>query len=105
MSATKLSAESFIGLIGHSKLLDPEHLRKLLKGMADSGVDCDDPRTIANELVSRNVITKWQAEKLLAGKHKGFFLGKYRLLSLLGTGGMSSVYLAEHVLMRRRVAV
>ncbi len=42
---------------------------------------------------------------MLQGKHKGFFIGKYRLLSHLGKGGMSSVYLAEHVLMRRRVAI
>ena len=50
-------------------------------------------------------MTRWQAEKLLQGKHRGYFLGKYKLLSLLGKGGMSSVYLAEHLLMRRRCAL
>ena len=54
---------------------------------------------------SAAALTRWQAEKLLNGKHRGFFLGKYRLLSLLGKGGMSSVYLAEHVVMRRRCAI
>src|SRR2546426_590293 len=51
------------------------------------------------------LIDKDQLRKLLQGKHKGFFLGKYKLLDLLGKGGMSSVYLAEHVLMRRRCAI
>ena len=44
-------------------------------------------------------------QQLLEGRHRGFFLGKYKLLDHLGTGGMSSVYLAEHVLMQRRVAI
>ena len=48
---------------------------------------------------------RWQADKLLAGKHKGFRLGKYKLLGQIGKGGMSSVYLAEHELMKRRVAI
>src|SRR5262245_45377161 len=73
--------------------------------MKDQGAAMDDARRIADELVARNLLTRWQADKLLQGKHRGFFLGKYRLLSHLGSGGMSSVYLAEHVLMRRRVAV
>src|SRR5262245_19394591 len=73
--------------------------------MKDQGAAMDDARRIADELVARNLLTRWQADKLLQGRHKGFFLGKYRLLSHLGSGGMSAVYLAEHVLMRRRVAI
>ena len=42
------------------------------------------------------LITQWHIDKLLAGKYKGFFLGKYKLLGHLGSGGMSSVYLAQH---------
>jgi CheY-like chemotaxis protein len=35
----------------------------------------------------------------------GFFLGRYKLLSELGSGSMGVVYLAEHVRMRRRAAL
>src|SRR5205823_1481914 len=57
------------------------------------------------ELVKVGLLTRWQADKLLAGKHKGFFIRHYKLLSHLGTGGMSSVYLAEHKWMQRKVAI
>ena len=60
---------------------------------------------LAELLIQANLITRWQADKLLAGKHKGFRLGKYKLLGQIGKGGMSSVYLAEHELMKRRVAI
>ncbi len=56
-------------------------------------------------LIEKEAITRWQADKLLAGKSKGFFLGKYKLLRHLGSGGMSSVYVAEHVLMHQLRAV
>ena len=56
-------------------------------------------------MVDANLLTTWQSEKLLAGKHRGFILGKYKLLRMLGKGGMSSVYLAEHILMRARRAI
>ncbi len=63
------------------------------------------PSRVAEHLVNAGLLTHWQCDKLLEGRHKGFFLGKYKLLAHLGTGGMSSVYLAEHVLMQRRVAI
>jgi serine/threonine protein kinase len=56
-------------------------------------------------MIEKEVITEWHANKLSDGKHKGFFLGKYKLLGHIGSGGMSSVYLAEHVHMHRRVAI
>ncbi len=51
--------------------------------------------------VASGRLTNWQAAKLQDGRHKGFFLGSYRLMSRLGAGGMSTVYLAEHVHMRQ----
>ena len=65
----------------------------------------EDAEPLAQHLVTSQLITRWQADNLLRGKYKGYFLGKFKLLGLLGSGGMSSVYLAEHTLMRRKQAV
>lgn len=103
--STKLTGEQLMGLIKQSGLIETEQLKKSWKEFQERGVNVQDAKALSDEFIARNVLTKWQVDKLLAGKHKGFFLGKYRLLSHLGSGGMSSVYLAEHVLMRRRVAI
>lgn len=103
--ALKLTVESFLQVVRQSGLIDKDQLQKLLQTYGQRGIDLTKSQAIADALVSDELVTKWQVEKLLAGKHKGFFLGKYKLLGLLGKGGMSSVYLAEHVLMRRRCAI
>ncbi len=56
-------------------------------------------------LVSEGHLTQWQHEQLRKGRHRGFFLDKYRILRHLGSGGMGRVYLAEHVRMHRLVAL
>jgi serine/threonine protein kinase len=60
---------------------------------------------IVESFIEQGLLTRWQCDKLLEKKYKGFFLGKYKLLSHIGTGGMSSVYLAEHTLMLRPRAI
>lgn len=60
---------------------------------------------VCEVLVENGYLTSWQANKLRQGKHRGFFLGKYKLLGHIGTGGMSSVYLAEHTLMKQQRAI
>lgn len=101
----KLNAETFLSVIRQSGLLEKEHIKRVIDEMQQAGVNVKDTDVIADYFIGHQYITQWQADKLLQGKHKGFTLGKYKLMGLLGKGGMSSVYLAEHVLMRRRCAI
>lgn len=104
-TAARMTGEVFLSLVRQSGLLDAEVLKRHVREVQEAGTNLSDANSLAEALVQKQALTRWQADKLLAGKHKGFFLGKYRLMSHLGKGGMSSVYLAEHVLMRRRVAI
>lgn len=104
-SMPKLTAESFFNLVQQSGLVESRKLQPLMEQLQQSGVDMSDAAAVAEWLVAKGTLTQWQTNKLLQGKHKGFTLGKYRLMELLGKGGMSSVYLAEHQLMRRRCAI
>ena len=66
----------------------------------------DTPGQLANALVRDGLLTDFQADSLLAGKWRGFIINeKYKLLQKLGSGGMGSVYLCEHIHMRRRIAI
>lgn len=101
------SVKNFLELVQRSQLVDPDELRAtLLKCKAEHGDELpSDAKKVADYLVQAGLLTDWHCGKLLDRKYKGFFLGKYKLLGHIGTGGMSSVYLGEHVLMRRQRAI
>jgi len=101
------SIPQFIDILRRSGLVESAKLDDAL-AFIDSEYETEnleDPAFIADQLVRQHLITAWQARQLLRGRYKGFFLRQYKILGHLGSGGMSSVYLAEHVLMQRRVAV
>ena len=91
------SAKSFLKLLDRSGIIAEDRLKSSLAKLSTKA----DGKTIklndlAGHLLKSGLITQWHIDKLLAGKYKGFFLGKYKLLGHLGSGGMSSVYLAQH---------
>ncbi|HVX15859.1 MAG TPA: serine/threonine-protein kinase [Pirellulales bacterium] len=59
---------------------------------------------LADTLIERGLITLWQARQMLTGRH-AFFVGKYKLLDRLGTGGMGTVFKAHHAMTDRVVAL
>jgi serine/threonine protein kinase len=63
------------------------------------------PAKLAGRMVRDGVLSMFQAESLLQGRWKRFFIGKYKVLERLGVGGMGQVFLCEHTLMKRRVAL
>ncbi len=100
------SPKSFLRSLEKSGIVEDESLKDTLTELSRQAAG----ETIAldrltGHLVESGLITQWHCEKLLLGKYKGFFLGKYKLLGLLGSGGMSSVYLAEHKISGNRRAI
>jgi serine/threonine protein kinase len=61
-------------------------------------------KEVAGFLVNQGLLTPFQSSQLLMGRKK-FQLGHYRILSQIGKGGMGLVFLAEHELMGRKVAI
>ncbi len=103
----KLTSERFLDMVARSGLVEPQAAERLVGKVRAklNGELPPNPKKLAALFVKEGLLTDWHLEKLLAGKYKGFFLGKYKLLGHIGTGGMSSVYLAEHTRMGDRRAI
>jgi len=98
MPIAPTSSAELLQLLRKSGVVPPDRL-------ADLPELPDDPRKAAAVLVERGLLTRFQAQQLLAGRHKGFRVGAYAILDLLGRGGMGAVYLAEHLELHRKVAI
>ena len=96
----------FLKLGYRSGLLDKGAIETLRQLWQQNGRTYQVPRDLADTFISEGLLTHFQAEKLLAGRWRGFIIsGKYRLLDRIGAGGMGAVYLCEHIVMGRRVAL
>jgi response regulator RpfG family c-di-GMP phosphodiesterase len=93
----------FLRALAESRLLGEHELRPVLAehpGLGEGGT----PALVAG-LTSRGLLNDYQVRRLLAGQTFGLVLGNYRILDRIGSGGMGVVYKAEHVHMKRAVAV
>ena len=100
------TCEEFLDLVRRSEVLDSERLESFAQVLSSSDNSSHEPRQIAERMVRDGLLTAFQAKQLLIGKWRRFRIsGKYKLLELIGAGGMGSVYLCEHVFMRRHVAL
>jgi len=99
--STPITKDRFLKTLRQSGLLTGRQYRKVLEQLPEQAK----PKTIARSLVHAGVLTRFQAQHILAGSSKGYFLGPYRILDVVGQGGMGRVYKALHQTMNRTVAL
>jgi serine/threonine protein kinase len=100
-SPTSISCDVFLANLRQSRLLTDDELA----AVEQEARALERGRLLARALVDRGVLTRFQAEQLLAGRTNGFNLGPYVVLDQLGAGGMGRVFKARHRHMGRVVAL
>ena len=98
------SAIEFLKIVAKSGIVDAKKLTAIDKQVRKSANTISTEKLI-DRMIHAGLLTEWQTDKLRKGRYKGFFLGKYKMLSHLGTGGMSTVYLAQQMLTGQRRAI
>lgn len=103
MNQPATDGRSFLKQLVESNLLN-SHEHATIAARLDSGEIQPSPRAVANELIRRRTLTRWQAEQSLAGMRK-FDLGRFRLLELVGRGAYGVVFRARDPIHDRIVAI
>jgi serine/threonine-protein kinase len=101
MASTISDHNTFLQNLQQSELLTQEQLREIAERCIGNVAAID----VARAIVRRGWLTRFQARMLLHGRTSGFFLGPYRILDLVGKGGMGRVYKAVHQTMNRTIAL
>src|SRR5205809_4184244 len=96
------TADKFLTALRTSGLLTAAQIDEQLAGLPAAA----DLATVIRRFVKAGLLTKFQARCLAEGKHRNLIIAnKYKILDYLGDGGMGQVFLAEHLLMKRQVAL
>ena len=88
-----LSVDRFLRTILKSGLLSRAELQQTLKTMPMERRN--QSQAVADYLIDCKKLTPFQARKLLHGTNRGLVLGPYQIVTPIGRGGMSVVYLAR----------
>jgi serine/threonine-protein kinase len=96
------TAKQFLMALAARNLISQEQVAQIDSSLGGEGID---PAALADRLVDQGLLTRFQVEQLFQDEGETLNLGQYRLLDRLGAGGMGQVFKAEHILMKRVVAL
>jgi serine/threonine-protein kinase len=94
MATSDLGAcEWFVWDLRRSNLIDRGQLDQEVGDFLKKNPRAEPP-ALAEYLVQRGILSKFQAQRILEGKTQGLVLGPYSLIDSIGTGSMGQVYKA-----------
>ena len=100
------TAEQFLELVKKSTVVNTADLDEFALCWRAAPEWTGTAGELADAMVRDGLLSRFQAKQLLQGRHRNFILsGKYKILRPIGSGGMGQVFLCEHTVMRRQVAV
>lgn len=82
--------DKFLATLRKSALVTDEDIDRIVEVSGEASVE-----NIADALIAENLVSSWQIEQIKKGRYKGFLLGDFVLLELIGSGGMSKVFRAR----------
>jgi len=98
-----LVVDSFLALLKKSGLLPVSEIDAAFARFDLGGEPV--ARDVARAFVRDGLLTRFQAERILEGRFRGFFIDRYKVLEILGAGGMACLYLAQDTETGERVAL
>jgi response regulator RpfG family c-di-GMP phosphodiesterase len=98
-------AQALLAWLLDAMVVLPEEWEELSARDREDILGLTAPDLLLGKLVQKHLLTVFQAEAVRKGWGEDLVLGHYRLLDLCGQGGMGTVYRAEHVRLRRQVAL
>jgi serine/threonine-protein kinase len=101
---TEAVPPDLLHLIRRSGVLSDRQFDEI-SGKVRSGEYPTETRALADRLVAEQVLTGFQANRLLRNKAHGLVVGRYVILERLGAGGRGRVFKAQHRLMGRLTAL
>lgn len=98
----ELSAEEFAQKAAELGLVSPQQTSALWSQVRMGDTSLDD---VVSLLMRKEMLTKFQVDRLLKGETTGYFYGDYKVLYMVGAGTFARVYRAAHKDTKKIVAI
>jgi response regulator RpfG family c-di-GMP phosphodiesterase len=98
-------AQALLNRLLATQVVLPEEWDEVPPAERDALIRLTSADSLLSRLLALHLLTRFQVDAIRRGGADDLILGNYRVLDVLGQGGMGTVYRAEHFQLRRQVAL